>query len=67
MLRVVEICGIFLVQAHDALTGKALCGKLKTRSGDIISQYVAFTKVYQKQIEQYGKTQKAVSGNGLAS
>jgi len=30
------------------------------KQGDIISQYVAFTKVYQDQIEKYGKTQKAV-------
>lgn len=30
------------------------------KQGDIISQYVAFTKVYQEQIEKYGKTQKAV-------
>ncbi len=30
------------------------------KQGDIISQYIAFTKVYQEQIGKYGKTQKAV-------
>ncbi|MGN0465817.1 MAG: hypothetical protein ACI4F9_05620 [Lachnospiraceae bacterium] len=30
------------------------------KQGDIISQYVAFTKVYQEQIRKYGKTKKAV-------
>ena len=28
--------------------------------GDIISQYVAFTKIYQKQARLLGKTKKAV-------
>lgn len=30
------------------------------KQGDIISQYVTFTKIYRKQMALYGKTQKAV-------
>lgn len=52
--------------AGEFFGGKQVCLDLKVkmiydgREGDIISQYVAFTKVCNEQVKAYGRTRKAI-------
>ena len=52
--------------AEEFFDGKETCLDLKVkmiydgREGDIISQYVAFTKVCNEQVKAYGRTRKAI-------